>query len=164
MLLVTVLPLKVLFVSVKTARVETFLTCEMAAPLLVAVLPLKVEPSTLVLTSAPIAPPDGAEFAVKVQLVIVDVALVSELPALSMPPLAVPAVLLLNEELLTVSEALESLAACDLQKAELVKLRYFVGLTLEETAEVLGISDTMAKRHWAYARAWLLREIRSSQA
>jgi len=69
-----------------------------------------------------------------------------------------------DDEMLAVNEALEKFAAKDKQKAELVKLRYFVGLTLEETAEVLGISDTMAKRHWAYARAWLLREIRSSQA
>jgi RNA polymerase sigma factor (TIGR02999 family) len=65
-----------------------------------------------------------------------------------------------EEEMLAVHEVLELFAARDPQKAELVKLRYFVGMTLEEAAEVLGISATMAKRHWAYARAWLLREIR----
>jgi RNA polymerase sigma factor (TIGR02999 family) len=65
-----------------------------------------------------------------------------------------------DDEMLAVNEALELFAARDPQKAELVKLRYFVGLTLEEAAEVLGISATMAKRHWAYARVWLLREIR----
>ena len=56
-------------------------------------------------------------------------------------------------------EALEKFAALDKQKAELVKLRYFVGMTIEEAAEVLGISAATAKRYWAYARAWLFREI-----
>ena len=70
---------------------------------------------------------------------------------------------LMDDELLSVNEALEKFSARDPQKAELVKLRYFVGLTLEEAAKVLGISHTMAKRHWTYARAWLLREIRREQ-
>jgi hypothetical protein len=48
----------------------------------------------------------------------------------------------------------------DKPKAELVKLRYFVGMTIEQAAEVLGISTATAKRHWAYARAWLHLEIR----
>jgi DNA-directed RNA polymerase specialized sigma24 family protein len=43
----------------------------------------------------------------------------------------------------------------------LVKLRYFVGMTTEEAAEVLGISVPTADRHWAYARAWLAREIKA---
>lgn len=73
------------------------------------------------------------------------------------------AVELKNEELLVVNEALDRFSERDPKKAELVKLRYFVGMTLEEAAEVLGISPTMAKRHWAYARAWLLREIRREQ-
>ena len=73
------------------------------------------------------------------------------------------AVELKDDELLAVNEALDQFAKRDPQKAELVKLRYFVGLTLEEAAEVLGISHTMAKRHWTYARAWLLREIRRGQ-
>ena len=64
-----------------------------------------------------------------------------------------------DEEMLAVNEVLEEFANRDKEKAELVKLRYFVGLTLEEAAEVLGISVTMAKRHWAYARAWLFQEI-----
>ena len=46
-------------------------------------------------------------------------------------------------------------------KAELVKLRYFVGMTIPEAADILGISEPTAKRHWAYARAWLYREIES---
>ena len=64
-----------------------------------------------------------------------------------------------DEELLAVNEALDRLAAHDPQKAELVKLRYFVGLTIEETAAVMGISEPTVKRHWAYARAWLFREL-----
>ena len=64
-----------------------------------------------------------------------------------------------NEELLLVSEALEKLVARDQPKAELVKLRYFVGLTTEEAAEVLGISVPTADRWWNYSRAWLFEEI-----
>jgi len=63
-----------------------------------------------------------------------------------------------EEELLAVSDALEKFAALDKPKAELVKLRYFVGLTIEEAAEVLGISAATAKRWWTYARAWLYQE------
>src|SRR5512134_1639872 len=66
-----------------------------------------------------------------------------------------------EEQILAVHEALEKFAAQDKQKAELVKLRYFVGMTIEEAAEVLGISTPTAKRHWAYARAWLSQEINS---
>lgn len=64
-----------------------------------------------------------------------------------------------NDQLLELHEALDRLAAHDPRKAELVKLRFFVGLTLDQTAKVLGISEPTAKRHWAYARAWLYREI-----
>ena len=60
-----------------------------------------------------------------------------------------------DEELLAVHEALELLVAADPQAAELVKLRYFVGLTIPEAGEVLGISPRSADRLWAYARAWL---------
>jgi len=66
-----------------------------------------------------------------------------------------------EEQILAVSEALEKFAVQDKPKAELVKLRYFVGMTIEEAADVLGISAPTAKRHWAYARAWLAEEIRS---
>lgn len=65
-----------------------------------------------------------------------------------------------DDQLLAVNEALEKFAARDKQKAELVKLRYFVGLTIEEAAEVLGISAPTAKRYWAYARTWLFAEIK----
>jgi RNA polymerase sigma factor (TIGR02999 family) len=64
-----------------------------------------------------------------------------------------------DDELLAVHEALNALAAHDARKADLVKLRYFVGLTNEEAAAVLGISVPTAKRDWTYARAWLFREI-----
>jgi RNA polymerase sigma factor (TIGR02999 family) len=64
-----------------------------------------------------------------------------------------------DEEMLAVHEALDALAAHDERKAELVKLRYFAGLSIEETADVLGISTPTVKRDWTYARAWLFREI-----
>jgi RNA polymerase sigma factor (TIGR02999 family) len=64
-------------------------------------------------------------------------------------------------ELLAVHEALDALASHDPRKAELVKLRYFAGLSIEEAADMLGISAPTAKRDWTYARAWLFREIGS---
>lgn len=64
-----------------------------------------------------------------------------------------------NEEVLAVHEALGRLAAQDARKAELVKLRYFAGLTFEECAALLGVSVPTAKRDWSYAREWLHREI-----
>jgi RNA polymerase sigma factor (TIGR02999 family) len=64
-----------------------------------------------------------------------------------------------SESLLLVEEALERLANHDPIKAKLVKLRFFVGLSLEEAAPLLGISEPTAKRYWAYARAWLYQEI-----
>src|SRR5262245_3563061 len=64
------------------------------------------------------------------------------------------------EELLLISDALDRLAAEDPKKAELVKLRYFIGLSFEETAEILAISVPTAKRWWAYARAWLYEATR----
>ena len=67
-----------------------------------------------------------------------------------------------DDELLAVNEALEKLAALHPRKAELVKLRYFVGMTFEETATTLGIAVPTAKQWWAYARAWLTVEIRAS--
>lgn len=65
------------------------------------------------------------------------------------------------DELLAVSDALEKLAALDKPKAELVKLRYFMGLTLEESAQILGISVPTAKRWWSYARASLYCQIQA---
>jgi RNA polymerase sigma factor (TIGR02999 family) len=60
-----------------------------------------------------------------------------------------------TDDLQAISEALDQLAAHDAQKAELVKLRYFAGLTLSQAAEVLGISRSTADRHWGYAKTWL---------
>jgi RNA polymerase sigma factor (TIGR02999 family) len=65
-----------------------------------------------------------------------------------------------GDTLLEVNEALERLSQESPQKAQLVKLRYFGGLTLSEAAQALGISRATAKRHWAYARSWLLCELR----
>jgi RNA polymerase sigma factor (TIGR02999 family) len=64
-----------------------------------------------------------------------------------------------TDELIALDEALEKLSKKDKAKADLVKLRYFAGLTIEQAAEVLGISVTTAKRYWVYSRAWLLREM-----
>jgi RNA polymerase sigma factor (TIGR02999 family) len=64
-----------------------------------------------------------------------------------------------DAELLALDEALTRLAEKDAAKAELVRLRYFAGLTLDECAKVLGISPATADRWWAYARAWLHLEI-----
>jgi RNA polymerase sigma factor (TIGR02999 family) len=65
-----------------------------------------------------------------------------------------------SEELLALDEALEKLAQTDKQAAELVKLRYFGGVTAKEAAEILGISDRTGDRLWAFARSWLMKEIR----
>ena len=65
----------------------------------------------------------------------------------------------LSAELLDLDGALTKLSAEDATKAELVKLRFFAGLTLEEAAGVLGISPATADRHWTYARAWLYHEM-----
>lgn len=66
-----------------------------------------------------------------------------------------------SDLLLCVDEALARLTEVDRQAAELVKLRFFVGLPNVEAAELLGMAERTAKRNWAYARAWLLREIQS---
>jgi RNA polymerase sigma factor (TIGR02999 family) len=64
-----------------------------------------------------------------------------------------------DERVLAVNDALEKLAVDQPQKAALVKLRYFAGLTLEEAAQSLGVSLPTANRWWAYARAWLIQEM-----
>ena len=68
-----------------------------------------------------------------------------------------------REDLIALDEALEKLAAIDPIKAELVSLRYFAGLTVEQAARALGISTTTAERYWAYARAWLHQEVRAGE-
>jgi RNA polymerase sigma factor (TIGR02999 family) len=70
-----------------------------------------------------------------------------------------PAMELPVEELLAMNEALDRFSQVEPVKAELVKLRYFAGLTEEETAAALGISRATASRYWSYARAWLIHEL-----
>lgn len=72
--------------------------------------------------------------------------------ALSMP----------SEELLAVNDALATLALEDSQAAEVVRMRYFVGMTVPEIAVALDLAPRTVDRHWAFARAWLKRAIRSS--
>lgn len=64
-----------------------------------------------------------------------------------------------DDTLLRVNENLESLAGEDSKAAELVKLRFFTGLSVEEAAGVLGITDRTARRYWRFARAWLLNAL-----
>ena len=64
-----------------------------------------------------------------------------------------------QDDLLALDEALTRLAAREPAKAELVKLRYFAGLSIDQAADLMHISRTTAKRYWAFARAWLLAEI-----
>ncbi|HLN28799.1 MAG TPA: sigma-70 family RNA polymerase sigma factor [Gemmataceae bacterium] len=68
-----------------------------------------------------------------------------------------------SEPLLALDEALDRLEARDPAKAQLVKLRYFAGMTIEQAAEVLAISVTTANRWWSYTRAWLHEEIRRGE-
>lgn len=67
------------------------------------------------------------------------------------------------EDLLDLDHALECLAAEDPQAAQFVKLRYFAGLSIEEAAEMVGLSRSAACEHWAYARAWLHRRLRAGR-
>ena len=64
------------------------------------------------------------------------------------------------DDLLALDEALHKLAAQDPEAAQVVQLRYFAGLSVEEAARALGLSRASAYRHWTFARAWLLRELR----
>jgi RNA polymerase sigma factor (TIGR02999 family) len=73
-------------------------------------------------------------------------------------PIEVP-----SNDLIALDEALVRLAHKDKVKADLVKLRYFAGLTLEQAASILDLPERTAKRYWAHARAWLYREIADSE-
>jgi RNA polymerase sigma factor (TIGR02999 family) len=68
-----------------------------------------------------------------------------------------------DTKLLRINEALEKLAVEDPPSAELVRLRFFVGMKIEEAAEALGISERTAKRYWQFARAWLYDELRAER-
>jgi RNA polymerase sigma factor (TIGR02999 family) len=70
----------------------------------------------------------------------------------------------LDDEIIDLDEALSKLASTDPKAAELVKLRVFAGMTIEEIAAVQGISPRTVKRNWAYARAWLGRELSAYDA
>jgi len=67
-----------------------------------------------------------------------------------------------DEQVLAVSEALDKLAARDKVGAELIKLRFFVGVSQAEAAQILGLPERTATRVWAFARAWLHEELRKS--
>jgi RNA polymerase sigma factor (TIGR02999 family) len=69
-----------------------------------------------------------------------------------------------REDLIALDQALTRLAAVDRQAAELIQLRYFAGLSVPEAAELLNVSPRTADRLWAYARAWLHREIEGASA
>ena len=69
-----------------------------------------------------------------------------------------------DDQLLAVNDALDKLAAQSKSEAELVKLRYFVGMTLEEAADALGISARTADNYWAHARAWLFHELKAQKS
>jgi len=81
---------------------------------------------------------------------------------LSLDEVEIPMAVADDEMLLAVDEALEQFAARDPRKAELVKLRYFIGMSFEEAASVLGIAVPTAKKWWAYSRAWLAVALRPS--
>ena len=67
------------------------------------------------------------------------------------------------DDMLMLNDAIDALAAHDQEAAELVKLRYFVGLSVEEAADLLKLSRTSAYRHWTYARAWLIAQVQRPQ-
>jgi RNA polymerase sigma factor (TIGR02999 family) len=67
-----------------------------------------------------------------------------------------------DEDLLALDEALEKLAREDRPCADLVKLRFFAGLTIDEAAEALGVARRTADRYWTYARAWLFKQLRQA--
>jgi RNA polymerase sigma factor (TIGR02999 family) len=79
---------------------------------------------------------------------------------LQMEEADVPFLVADDDWLFRLDEALEKLGAIDPRKAELVKLRYFVGLNFEEAATALGIAAPTAKQWWSFARAWLAVEMR----
>jgi len=81
----------------------------------------------------------------------------------SLDEVEIPMAVADDERLLAVDEALVQFVAIDPRKAELVKLRYFTGMTFEEAASVLGIAVPTAKEWWAYARAWLAVALRPKE-
>ena len=70
---------------------------------------------------------------------------------------------LVYEELLALDDALKDLAAIDPRKSQVVELRYFGGLSVDETAEVIGVSSVTVMREWRSAKGWLLKAITKSE-
>jgi RNA polymerase sigma factor (TIGR02999 family) len=68
-----------------------------------------------------------------------------------------------SDDLVALDDALTKLEEVDKTKADLVKLRYFAGLTLDQAAQILNLSSAQARRHWTYTRAWLYARIRSAE-
>jgi RNA polymerase sigma factor (TIGR02999 family) len=68
-----------------------------------------------------------------------------------------------DEELLAINDALDKLSALHAVQAEVVKLRYFVGMTNVEAAQALGLSERTVKNYWTHARAWLFREMQAQR-
>jgi len=85
-----------------------------------------------------------------------------QLQRVEIEPIALPAKVD-ADELLALDAALERLAVAEPEIAELVQLRQFAGLTIQQTAEALGISVRTANRHWAYAKAWLYQQLHSGE-
>jgi RNA polymerase sigma factor (TIGR02999 family) len=69
-----------------------------------------------------------------------------------------------TDKIVALDEALEKLAVSDSATAELINLRYFVGLSIADTAEVLDVSQRTVKRNWAYAKAWIQRELQKESS
>lgn len=82
--------------------------------------------------------------------------------AIPLDELELPSPASSDDQLLAMDEALQKFAARNARKAELVKLRYFIGMSFEEAAATLGIAVPTAKEWWAYARAWLAVEMRGN--
>lgn len=68
------------------------------------------------------------------------------------------------EDVLILDESLQRLAKVDPKQSQLVELRFFAGMTVEETAEVMGISTATVKREWSHAKAWLIRAMKAKPA
>jgi RNA polymerase sigma factor (sigma-70 family) len=69
-----------------------------------------------------------------------------------------------NVDLVALDDALNALSAIDERQSQVVQLRFFVGLSVKETAEVLGVSERTVKQDWLFAKLWLLRELSKSQS
>jgi len=85
-------------------------------------------------------------------------------PVLALDPELVPAAQKRGIDLVALDDALKKLSAIDAQQTRLIELRFFGGLSIEETAVVLGVSPATVKREWATARAWLRREMKKDAA